>query len=163
MTQPSRMRQILDWRAATIAGLVAGTLFLLVMMITTAVQGDSVWLVFRFFSALILGSEVLLGLTTFSFATFIVGLLVHYVLAMSFTYLLTFVLHKWGLWVGILGGALFGLGLYVINFYLLTLVFDWFFALRSTTFLIIHVLFGAVAGGVYEALEVEIFVPIEEE
>lgn len=163
MNQPSRMRQILDWRAATIAGLVAGTLFLLLMVIITAVQGDSVWLIFRFFSAIVLGQTVLLDPTTFSLSTFVVGLLLHYLLAMGFTYLLTFVLHKWGLWVGILGGALFGLGLYVINFYLLTTIFEWFFALRSITFLVIHILFGAIAGGVYESLEVEIFVPVEEE
>ena len=40
----------------------------------------------------------------------------------------------------------------------LTLLFPWFFAMRSWTLVFTHVIFGALAGGVYESLEVEEFV-----
>ena len=72
-------------------------------------------------------------------------------------------LHRWGIIVGIIGGAIFGLALYLINFYTLTYFFPWFFPLRSWMMMLSHVIYGATAGGVYEALEVEEFVPLEQE
>ena len=35
--------------------------------------------------------------------------------------------------------------------------------MRHWTFVVVHTLFGAVAGGVYESFEVEEFVPVYEE
>jgi len=54
-----------------------------------------------------------------------------------------------------LGGATFGLGIYLVNFYFLSYFLPWFFALSSWPFVITHILFGAIAGGIYEILEVE--------
>jgi hypothetical protein len=59
------------------------------------------------------------------------------------------------------GGAILGLLLYAINFYTLTFFFPWFFAMRSWPVIVSHIIFGATAGGVYELLEVEEFVPVE--
>ena len=64
--------------------------------------------------------------------------------------------------MGIVGGALMGLCLYALNYFTLTAVFPWFFAIRSWMMAVGHILFGAVAGGVYEGLEVEEFVAVEE-
>ena len=63
------------------------------------------------------------------------------------------VIHRWGLGVGIVGGAILGLAIYGINMYSLTYFFDWFFAIKSNVFLFSHVLFGATAGGVYELFD----------
>ena len=52
--------------------------------------------------------------------------------------------------VGIIGGALLGLCIYAINFYTMTYLFKWMFAMHSTVSVIAHLVFGAVAGGVYE-------------
>ena len=87
-----------------------------------------------------------------------VGVLVHMVLSLFYALLLAFIIHRWGLVVGIVGGALFGLAVYIINYYTFTYLFPWFFPLRSWLVLATHVFFGAVAGGIYEALERDIYV-----
>ena len=58
-------------------------------------------------------------------------------------------------------GAVFGLALYYINVYTLTLLFPWFFMMQAGIFAVTHVIFGAVAGATYELLEVEEFVPVD--
>jgi hypothetical protein len=85
------------------------------------------------------------------------------VLSIAFTLLIAYIIHRGGLITGILGGALIGLGLYTINFRTLTYVFPWFFAMESTSVLVNHLIFGALAGGIYEALEVEEFEPVYED
>jgi len=87
-----------------------------------------------------------------------VGVLVHMTLSLFYSLLLAFIIHRWGLVVGIVGGALFGVAIYVINYYTFTYLFPWFFPLRSWLVLATHVTFGALAGGIYEALERDIYV-----
>ncbi len=70
--------------------------------------------------------------------------------------ILAFIIHRWGLIVGIVGGALYGAALYFINLYTLTLLVPWLFAVNSMPLLISHVVFGAVAGGVYELFDVDV-------
>jgi len=60
--------------------------------------------------------------------------------------------------VGIIGGAIFGIAIFCINVYGLTYFYYWFSLMRSWPFLLAHIIFGALAGGIYEALEVEEFV-----
>lgn len=161
MTQVSslRMRQIVDWSAAVWAGVIAGTIFLLLnlFLVAPALDLDASSFM-RLQAAPILGSSA----PTASFAiVLIVGLLVHFVLAIASALLLAFLIHRWGLIIGIVGGALFGLALYSINFTLGSLFAIWLFALRGSAMLISHIVFGALAGGIYEALEVEEFVAVE--
>jgi hypothetical protein len=63
------------------------------------------------------------------------------------------VVHRWGMRVGIVLGALLGLAFYAINLFFFTRYFPWYFAINGPVLLIGHVLFGAAAGGVYEALD----------
>lgn len=71
-------------------------------------------------------------------------------------------IHRGGLLGGILGGALLGLAIYVINYYTFSFFFPWMHAISNTLLIVTHVLFGAMAGGIYEALEVEEFFPAKE-
>ena len=139
------------WRAVLISGVVAGTLFLLtdVLLAPRLLQVDAA-LLLRYFAALVLGSKVL---TQTGSDMLIVGIVVHYVLSLVFALLIAIVVHRWGLLVGIIGGAVLGLAIYSINLYTLTVVFPWFFAINSTLVLISHVIFGAVAGGIYELFD----------
>ena len=154
-----RIRQIMDWRAAIWAGLIAGAIFLVLQTaILVSVVGVSPWVTLRMIAAMVMGQGILSAPSTFDPLIIAVGLLVHFALSVLFALLIAFVLHRWGMLIGILGGALFGLALYAINYYTFTLFFPWFFPMRSWIVVLANVVFGAVAGGVYEAFEHEIIV-----
>lgn len=157
----TKMRQVVDWRAAMWAGVISGIIFLGMNMTLTAIYVSSPWVVVRLIASVVLGKTVLPPPATFDVAIFIVSLIVHLALSIGFACLLAIIIHRWGLIVGIFGGALFGLALYFINFYTFSFFFPWFFPMRSWIMVVSHMAFGALAGGIYEALEVEEFVPVE--
>jgi hypothetical protein len=158
MSTTKTLRQLVDWRAAIRAGIISGLVFFLVNMLLTWLVLDAPWITARFFASLVLGKSILPPPATFDGVALAVGLLVNQGIAIPFACLIAYVFHRWGLLVGIAGGALFGLVLYGISFYSLTNVFPQFYFINSSLMLISHVIFGAVAGGVYELLEVETFV-----
>lgn len=158
-----RMRQLVDWRAAIYAGIIAGMFFLFLnWFITPLVIGGNLWMMVRLFASVVLGEQVLAPPATFAPLALLVALVLHFGLSIIYSLVIAYIIHRGGLLLGIIGGALLGLALYSINFYTLTFFYPWFFAMRNPVFLVTHALFGAIAGGVYEALEVEVFVPVEE-
>jgi hypothetical protein len=158
-----RLRQLVDWRAATIAGVVAGLVLLGCEMLLTTITVGSPWVFPRLTAAIVLGPGVLPPPATFDAGVFLVALLVHLPLSIAYACLIAFVLHRWGLLVGILGGAALGLALYAIDFGAVFSIYPWFAPMKGWIALWAHVAFGAVAGGTYELLEVERFVPVEDE
>ncbi len=145
--------QSADWRAAIIAGFIAGFLFLAVNMALAGYFLGNAQLPLQLSAALLLGSKVLPPAVGLGGDVFLTGFGVHLVLSIGFTCLIAFCLHRWGIWVGIFGGALFGLALYSINYYFMADFIEGFAALRGWLMAVCHLVFGAVAGGVYEALE----------
>jgi hypothetical protein len=115
----------------------------------------------RFVASIVLGTRALPPPANFDTGIFIIALFVHFPLSFAFASIIAVVLHRGGLLMGIIGGAIFGLALYAINFYTLTFFFPWFFPMRSWIMMVSHIIFGACAGGIYEGLEVEKFVPAE--
>ncbi len=164
MTRSSvRMRQVMDVSAAVWGGVIGGAVFLLVQIImATGPLSSSMWVPLRWNAAIIMGQGVLPPPAGFALGPVVVGLIVHFALSILFSLLIAFIIHRGGLVMGIVGGALMGLCLYALNYFTLTAVFPWFFAIRSWMMAVGHILFGAVAGGVYEGLEVEEFVAVEE-
>jgi len=149
----------MDTRAAFWAGVISGFFFLFGSMTLTWWAVGSPWVVTRLLASLILGSGVLPPPATFTPGTVLVALIVHFALSIGYAMLIAFVLHRWGILVGIVGGALLGLAFYAINFYAISYLFPWFYPMRSWMFAASHALFGAVVGGLYETMEVERFVP----
>ena len=139
------------WRAIPFAGLAAGTVFLLMntLLAPALLQIDGT-IYLRYFASIPMGTS---ALVTDDTSVLIVGILTHYILSILFTLVIAIVVHRWGLAVGIFGGGLLGLCIYVINFYSGTLIFDWFFALNNWLLVVSHIVFGAVAGGVYELFD----------
>jgi hypothetical protein len=156
-----KMRPVVDWSAALWAGVISGIVFLLANLLLTALTLGSPWIVLRILASIVLGSRVLPPPATFDLGIAVVALLVNLALSIFFAGLIALIIHRWGLIVGLVGGALLGLALYVINFYTFSFFFPWFFPFRSWMMLVSHLIFGAVAGGTYELLEVEEFVPVE--
>jgi uncharacterized membrane protein YjjP (DUF1212 family) len=79
------------------------------------------------------------------------------VLALALAAVVAYVVHRGGLIGGILVGAVLGLAFYFIDYYTLTYFFPQFFAMKHWSVIASHVLFGAMAGGVYELLEDQIY------
>ncbi|GAB5493189.1 MAG: hypothetical protein Phog2KO_34040 [Phototrophicaceae bacterium] len=139
------------WRAIPIAGIVGGTVFLLINMIfNPLLYGIDAFFILRYFGSLVLGTDALMDSSPL---VLVVGALVHYFLSILFTLFIAILVHRWGLLVGIIGGGLIGLGIYLINFYTMTILFEWMFAINNTLIVISHIAFGAVAGGIYEMMD----------
>ena len=159
ITSP-RIRQIVDWRAAFWAGLLGGLIFLLANLLLSPV--GNAWVMIRLFASVLLGDSILAPPATFDLMALGAALIAHFALSIAYALLIAYIIHRGGLITGIIGGALLGLALYSINFYTLTLFYPWFFAMRSAICIATHALYGALVGGIYEALEIEIFVPADE-
>lgn len=139
------------WRAIPIAGIVGGTVFLLINMIfNPLLYGIDAFFILRYFGSLVLGTDALMDSSPL---ILVVGALVHYFLSILFTLFIAILVHRWGLLVGIIGGGLIGLGIYSVNFYTMTILFEWMFAINNTLIVISHIAFGAVAGGIYEMMD----------
>lgn len=157
------LREVMDWRAATIAGLVAGIISLLIVMLWYMVKfGGSPWVVPHFIAAILLGRDALATVTTFNPAVILVGIGVHLLACVLFALLIAFVFHRWGMIVSFLGGALLGAALFGINFFALTSVFPWLSAGRMGAILLAHMLFGGLTGALYELLEQDRIVTVED-
>lgn len=159
--QPSgvRLEQVVDWRAAVLAGLIAGVVFLILQMVGRAmVTGGSVWLAPHYIAAMILGPDALPPPAPFDPLVVLIAIVLNTILSLIFTLILAAIIHEWQLITGVIVGALFGLALYAINYYSLSYFFPWFYPIRTWVDVAAHVLFGAIAGGIYEYLEIERFV-----
>lgn len=150
--------QLVDWIAALWAGCWAGLIYLVIIgFIVPLFVGGNFWVIIRLISSIALGPSVLAPPATFEPSILLAGLFVHFTLSIGFTLVLAWVTHRWGLITGILLGGLFGWALYLINIYSLTLIFPWFVVMKHPAFLTAHLIFGMLAGGIYELLEVEEF------
>lgn len=154
-TSPAEQgHQVMDWRAAIVTGLIVGAVTLLIVLVGyPMITGGTPWTVFRFIAGIALGHDVLPPPTTFDALSLVVGTAIHLALSIIYTIILALIIHRWGILIGLVGGTLFGLALFLINLSTFVRLFDWFYPLRSWSFLLLHLFFGAVAGGLYELLE----------
>lgn len=155
-TQLDGKALLVDWRAVLRAGLLAGTAFLLLnLFVVPAIMGGSFWISTRLVASILLGQEVLAPPATFHGPSLVAAVVIQYVLALLATAAIAYVIHRGGLILGIVGGAILGLAFYFINYYSLTLFFPQFFAIKDVSVIGSHVIFGALAGGLYEWLEAD--------
>ena len=143
----------MDKRAATIAGLFAAVLSLMLGMGVLQVLNENAFGLPRLLATIVLGRDALDPTLTPNSTALLVGGAVHLVLGLVFAFLISFTLHRWGFWVGLIGGGLFGLALYAINTYTMSRFFPEFYHYRSWFMVGLHVVFGALCGGIYESLE----------
>jgi hypothetical protein len=143
----------MDKRAAVIAGLIAALVSLGLGMGVLQYLHEGAFGLPRLLATIALGRDALSAEATSNGMALGVGLAVHLVLGLFFAFVISFTLHRWGFWVGLIGGGLFGLALYAINTYTMSRFFPEFYFYRSWFMIGFHVIFGALCGGIYEALE----------
>lgn len=150
------LRRSVDWAAVVGAAMVAATvtlpLFLLLLPLSAG-AGDPA-MVLKLIASLVLGIEILAD-THFDATIAALGIMVHYGLAFFATSIIAFILHRWGLLVGIAGGALLGLVFFVINFIAVTQWLQQMHIMAHWSVALMQIAFGAIAGGVYELLETD--------
>ncbi|NVK22789.1 MAG: hypothetical protein HWD86_09745 [Kangiellaceae bacterium] len=147
---------IVDWSAVLWSGFLAAVLTLPVLffIFPYAVNTDTNTII-QYWSSLLLGVSVITIPASFSVSLALVACVVHIILTLVLTAFIASVFHRWGLVIGIAGGALVGLCYYAINIYSVTYFFNWMFQLEGIWFLLFNLFTGALAGGLYEALERE--------
>jgi hypothetical protein len=141
----------IDWRSALWAGLIAGAVFMMMEMTLVALAGMGFWAPPRMIAAMALGPSVLPPPPTFDLGVFMVAMAIHFVLSIAYAFAFAGAISRWDLEIGmsIVAGAVFGLILYVVNFYAFTGLFPWFADARGWIGIISHAVFGAVLAWTY--------------
>jgi hypothetical protein len=78
-----------------------------------------------------MGPETVASTTTFHAGALVAALFNHFAFCVAFALLVAWVVHRWDLVFGIVGGALMGLLLNLINFNTLSCLFPQFFPMRG--------------------------------
>lgn len=144
----------LDWRAAVLAGVTAGTVFLMLGAILMALMaGASLLEPPRMVAAIILGRGALQSPQPYSIGNVLVAFVVHFSLAIVLALVLGLIMASFTLdssmGIASLTGGAFGLAVYLINFYGMTRLFPWFAEARNWASVCDHIAFGIVAANVY--------------
>lgn len=145
----------LDVKAAVSAGLIAGLVFVIVeMLLVATVGGGSPWGPPRMMAAIAMGTDVLPPPPTFDLGIVMIGMIIHFVLSVILGLILGWVISNWRLGMGmaILVGLVFGLLVYLVNFYVMTGLFPWFANARNMITIFAHLVFGGVLGWVYHSM-----------
>lgn len=98
----------------------------------STVHGMSAWAPPRMMAAIVLGEGLLPPPATFAAGIMMVAMLVHFARSIIFALLIAAVVQRTGVGTAIASGALTGLLIYYIDFYLFTAVFPWFALARNS-------------------------------
>jgi len=151
------VRRLPDWTAAAVSGLAAGALLLVLELFwSSMVSGVNPWVATRMIAAIVMGPEVL-QTSLFSVGTVAAALLIHFVLGAVLGMILAAILAPFtldsSLGLAMLAGAVFGVVVYVFNFYVMTRAFPWFVEVRGWHTFVGHLIFGVAAAACYWKLE----------
>ncbi len=102
----------------------------------------------RLTAALVMGTNVLPPPLTPQWDILLVATLIHFALSVAYALILAHLVSRLRTGPALFAGALYGLAIYVVNLYGLTLLFPWFAITRDWVTLATHLVFGvALAGG----------------
>lgn len=153
-TSEAAVHPVLDWKAAVWAGLLAGLAGDVVMTpLLWWFEGTSPWTPPRMIAAMVFGESVLPPPATFDFSLVATGSAVHFALSVGYALVAGALLKRLEMVPAIAAGAVFGLALYVVNYYLIApMLFPWFVEARGWITWLTHLVFGSVLGLAYVVL-----------
>ena len=150
------IRMSSNWGAAIGAGIVAGVIATAVQMALWWVFLDALpWILYRdarLTAAILMGQEVLPPPATFDWHVMMVATFIHFVISITYSLILARLISRLGMAVSLLAGATYGLILYGINMYGVTLFFPWFSEVRDWITILTHVVFGTSMAATYKIL-----------
>lgn len=146
-----------DWIAAAVSGFVAGAILMVLELLwATNLMGASPWDTSHKIAAITMGPDIL-NQSGFNVTVVGVALITHYVLGVVFGMILAAIITPFQFdsspITSMFVGAVFGIVLYLINFYGVVYLFPWFAEMRGMVTLLGHMIFGMVAGVMYWQLE----------
>lgn len=145
----------LNWRAAVAAGIVAGILATGVQVFLWWAFLDALpWMLYRdarLTAAILMGREVLPPPVTFGWDVMIVATFIHFVISIAYSLILACLISRLRMVLSLLAGSTYGLILYGINMYGVTIVFPWFSEARDWITILTHIVFGISMAGTYKA------------
>jgi hypothetical protein len=146
-----------DWTVAAISGFVAGAVAMVVELLWASIAvGISPWGITHKVAAIVMGPGSLQS-TSFNLGVVTAALATHYVLGIVFGLILAVIIAQFhfdssaGMVLTV--GALFGLVLYLLNFYGMARLYPWFADMRGWATLATHLIFGMVAAFMYFKME----------
>jgi hypothetical protein len=151
-SHPSSISRGVSYKAAIWAGLVAGAVFMVLEMIMVPMfGGGSPWGPPRMIAAIVMGPDVLPPPATFDLTILMVAMAVHFVLSIVLAVVLAWIVRGRPMGTALIIGGVFGLAVYLFNFYGMTVVFPWFAMARNWISIFAHVVFGLAAAWSYLA------------
>lgn len=142
-----------SWIRAAAAGIAAGVVATVVQVILWwAFTDDLPWILYRdarLTAAIVMGPSVLPPPSTFDMKVMIVATGIHTGLSVAYSLILVFAIHRLPMREALLAGLVFGLILYVVNMYGVTVMFPWFSEVRDWITVAAHVVFGISVAAVY--------------
>lgn len=145
-----------DWTLAAVAGFAAGAVLMVLELLWSTVMGISPWQISHMIAALVMGPDALES-ADFNLTIVAAALVTHYVLGIIFALILAALIVPFhfdsSVGMALLTGAVFGLAMYLFNFYGMVRFFPWFIEMRGWATLLAHAIFGMTVAAMYWKLE----------
>ena len=124
------------------------------MVLVGTIGGQSPWGPPRMIAAMVMGKDVLPPPATFDFGIVMVAMMIHLPLSIIMAAVLGWAVSHWrmNLMTSLIVGAIFGLLVYFVDFYVMTAIFPWFAMARGGISIFAHAMFGLVLGWTYHAV-----------
>lgn len=138
-------------KALVWSGLAAGAVFLVLeLLLTRFVLGMNPGVLIRMIAAITQGTAMLPPPDSADVSVTLAAVILHFAMSLLYAVVFAFIAKGRSIRASTLIGAVYGLVLYALNFYVFTaLLFQWFVEMRHWTAVLSHLVFGAVLGATY--------------
>ena len=144
----------INWSAAIWASVIGGLVFAALQVLMVALlQDKSPWAPLHMIGAIALGPDAMTSPDTFDVGIIGAAVVVHMALAILYGVILAFVIARLDMGMAIAIGAIYGLALYLVNFYAFTKWFPWFADARDWISIFTHIVQGGLWAYMYKMLD----------